>query len=244
MIFIDGSNMYHSLKAHFHRSDIDLAKFCAKLVDKRRLVRIYYYNVEVGQREEPERYKDQRVFFDGVEAMPYTELRLGRLVYTSGWPNTPPFEKGVDVMLATDMLTHCFKNNYNTAILVAGDSDFVGALQAIKDYGKHVEVALFGEERTSVPLRKVADVVHVIDGNLLRGVWKTTPPQRSRRQRRPRQSKQTPKEQSAQPQESSQSVAANGNSSPPTPASSPPPAQSTQAWPLPPPHRGSPNGLE
>ena len=186
MIFIDGSNMYHSLKAHFHRTDIDLSKFCAKLVGERRLVRIYYYNVEVGQREEPERYKDQRVFFDGVEAMPYTELRLGRLVYTSGWPNTPPFEKGVDVMLATDMLTHCFKNNYNTVILVAGDADFVGALQAVKDYGKHVEVALFGEERTSVPLRKVADVVHDIDKNLLKGVWKGAPSQRSRRPRRSR----------------------------------------------------------
>jgi uncharacterized LabA/DUF88 family protein len=186
MIFIDGSNMYHSLKAHWHRSDIDLSKFCAKLVGERRLIRIYYYNVEVGQREEPERYKDQKVFFDSVEAMPYTELRLGRLVYTSGWPNTPPFEKGVDVMLATDMLTHCFKNNYNTAILVAGDADFVGALQAVKDYGKHVEVALFGEEGTSVPLRKVADVVHDIDKNLLKGVWKGTVSQRSRRPRRPR----------------------------------------------------------
>ncbi|TFG45144.1 MAG: NYN domain-containing protein [Dehalococcoidia bacterium] len=243
MIFIDGSNMYHSLKAHCHRTDIDLAGFCAKLVDKRRLVRIYYYNVEVGQREEPERYKDQRVFLDGVEAMPYTELRLGRLVYTSGWPNTPPFEKGVDVMLATDMLTHCFKDNYNTAILVAGDSDFVGALQAIKDYGKHIEIALFGEERTSVPLRKVADVIHVIDGNMLRGMWKTQLPQRSRRTRRPRQQQQPPKEQpTTSLQQPIQPPVINGNSQP-TPIQLPPVAQ--QPWyPTPPPHRGNPNGLE
>ncbi|APV44994.1 hypothetical protein Dform_01673 [Dehalogenimonas formicexedens] len=176
MIFVDGSNMYHSLKAYFHRTDIDLGKFCEKLVNKRKLVRIYYYNAEVGQTQEPERYKDQRAFFDSVEAIPYTELRLGRLVYTNAWPNTPPYEKGVDVMLATDMLTHCFKNNYDTAILVAGDADFVGALQAVKDNGKHCEAALFGEERTSVPLRKVADVVHIIDGNLMRGCWKTPPP--------------------------------------------------------------------
>ncbi len=202
MIFIDGSNMYHSLKAYFHRTDIDLGKFCEKLVDKRKLVRIYYYNAEVGQREEPERYKDQRQFFDSVEAIPYTELRLGRLVYTSAWPNTPPYEKGVDVMLATDMLTHCFKNNYDTTILVAGDSDFVGALQAVKDNGKHVEVALFGEERTSVILRKVADVVHIIDGNLLRGSWKTPPmqqPQRQHRPHRPQQPGQQPPQMQQQP---------------------------------------------
>ncbi|KTB49243.1 hypothetical protein DEALK_01550 [Dehalogenimonas alkenigignens] len=201
MIFIDGSNMYHSLKAYFHRSDIDLNKFCEKLVNKRKLVRIYYYNAEVGQREEPERYKDQRAFFDSVEAIPYTELRLGRLVYTNAWPNTPPYEKGVDVMLATDMLTHCFKGNYDTAILVAGDSDFVGALQAVKDYGKHVEAALFGEERTSVPLRKVADVVHIIDGNLLRGCWKAPPPQpRQHRPHHPRPPQPQQQPQQAQSQ--------------------------------------------
>ena len=53
MIFIDGSNLYHSLKGFFKRTDIDIGKFCDKLLDKRRLIRIYYYNARVGQREEP-----------------------------------------------------------------------------------------------------------------------------------------------------------------------------------------------
>jgi uncharacterized LabA/DUF88 family protein len=140
--------MYHSLKAYFKRTDIDLGCFSNKILDKRRLVRMYYYNAVVGKVEEPERFKDQEKFFKSVAAIPYTELRLGRLVYTNQWPNSPPFEKGVDVQLATDMITHAFKNNYDVAILVAGDNDFVGALQAVKDNGKHVEVALFGLERT------------------------------------------------------------------------------------------------
>ena len=171
MIFIDGSNMYHSLKGHFKRTNIDIGKFCNKLLDKRRLVRIYYYNAKVGHTEEPERYKDQQKFFASVQAIPYAELRLGRLVYTN-WPGSPPYEKGVDILLATDMITHSFKNNYNVAILVAGDNDSVGALQAVKDNGKNVEVALFGKERTSLQLRKVADRVITIDGRLLRGSWK------------------------------------------------------------------------
>jgi uncharacterized LabA/DUF88 family protein len=79
----------------------------------------------------------------------------------------------VDVQLATDMLTHAFKNNYDVAVLVAGDNDFVGALQAVKDNGKNVEVALFGKEHTSRLLREVADRVHTIDGRLLRGCWKS-----------------------------------------------------------------------
>jgi uncharacterized LabA/DUF88 family protein len=171
MIFIDGSNMYHSLRHFFKRTGIDIGRFCQKILGKRRLVRIYYYNAKVGQKEEPERYKDQKKFFAGVEAIPYTELRLGRLVYNN-WPGTPPYEKGVDIQLATDMITHSFKNNYDVAILVAGDNDFVGALQAVKDNGKNVEVGLFGKERTSMQLRNVADKIVTIDGRFLRDCWK------------------------------------------------------------------------
>ncbi len=171
MIFIDGSNMYHSLKSYFSRTDIDLGKFCNKLLEKRRLIRIYYYNARVGLREEPERYRDQQKFFSGVESIPYCELRLGRLVY-SNWPNSPPYEKGVDIMLATDMIVHSFKRNYDVAIIVAGDNDFVGAIQAVKDNGQNVEVALFGKERTSLQLRKVADNIITINPRLLNQCWK------------------------------------------------------------------------
>ena len=171
MIFIDGSNLYHSIKNFFKRTDIDMGKLGNKLLDKRRLVRIYYYNAKVGHKEEPERYRDQQAFFASVSAIPYCELRLGRLVYIN-WPNTPPFEKGVDIQLATDMITHSFKNNYDVAVLVAGDNDYVGALQSVKDNGKHVEVALFGKERTSRQLRVAADRVITINARFLKGCWK------------------------------------------------------------------------
>ena len=172
MIFIDGSNLYHSLKNFFKRTDIDMGKLGGRLLGRRRLVRIYYYNAKVGFKQEPERYRDQHAFFASISAMPYCELRLGRLVYTSNWPNTPPYEKGVDIQLATDMITHSFKNNYDVAILAASDTDYVGALQAVKDNGKHVEVALFGKERTSQQLRIVADRVVIMNARFLRGCWK------------------------------------------------------------------------
>ncbi|MFH1652286.1 MAG: NYN domain-containing protein [Chloroflexota bacterium] len=170
MIFIDGSNLYHSLKKNFGRTDLDIGKFCNKLLNKRQLIRIYYYNARVGQKEEPERYKSQQAFFAGVNAIPYTELRLGRLVYNN-WPGTPPYEKGTDVQLATDMVTHGFRTNYDIAILVAGDNDYVSAIQAVKDNGKHVEVSLFGNEG-SRPLRQVADMIITINARLLKGCWK------------------------------------------------------------------------
>jgi len=172
MIFIDGSNLYHSLKNHFNRTDLDIGRFSRKLLNRRQIVRIYYYNARVGQKQEPELYKQQQAFLAGIDAIPYTELRLGRLVYTNQWPSVPPYEKGTDVQLATDMITHSYKGNYDVAILVAGDNDFAGAVQAIKDNGKHVEVALFGKQGTSQQLRSVADRVIAINARLLKDCWK------------------------------------------------------------------------
>jgi uncharacterized LabA/DUF88 family protein len=60
------------------------------------------------------------------------------------------------------------------AILVAGDTDYVGAIQAVKNNGQNVEVALFGKESMSRTLRDVADRVITIDGRLLRTCWKNS----------------------------------------------------------------------
>jgi len=192
MIFIDGSNLYHSLKNHFNRADLDTAKFTEKLLQKRQLIRIYYYNAMVGQKQEPEVFKQQQAFFNGVNAVPYTELRLGRLVYSSGWPNVPPTEKGTDVQLAVDMVTHAYKDNYDVAILVAGDNDFTGAVQAVKDSGKHVEIALFGNPGTSQQLREVADLVISVDGKILKDCWTRQPSKRRRSQSKPEQPQSQP----------------------------------------------------
>ena len=171
MVFIDGSNLYHALKTHFNQTDLDIGKFCQKLIEKKRLIRNYYYNAVVGIKQEPERYRHQQAFFASVQAIPYTELRLGHLVYNN-WPATPPYEKGIDIMLTTDLLTHSFKRNYDVAILVAGDTDYVDALQAVKNNGQNAEVALFGKESGSRALRDVVDRVISIDGRLLRNCWK------------------------------------------------------------------------
>ena len=169
-VFIDGSNLYHSLKQQHKKASIDFERLYAKLVSGRSLFRVYYYNAPLDQSKEPQRYRDQQKFFASLQSVPYLELRRGRLVYRN-WPKEPPYEKGIDVKLATDMLVHGFRDNYDTAVLVSGDDDFSDALQAVKDMGKHVEVALFGQ-RTSQQLREVADKIIEMDGDFLQDCWR------------------------------------------------------------------------
>jgi hypothetical protein len=66
--------------------------------------------------------------------------------------------------------------NYDAAILAAGGTDYVGAIQAVNNNGQKLEVALFGKESSFRSLRDVADCTLTIDGRLLRIFWKNSHP--------------------------------------------------------------------
>jgi uncharacterized LabA/DUF88 family protein len=64
--------------------------------------------------------------------------------------------KQVDISLAVDMLTHAHRGNYDIAILVAGDEDYVPLVQAVMNEGKTVAV-WFVRGGLSPALEKQAD---------------------------------------------------------------------------------------
>jgi uncharacterized LabA/DUF88 family protein len=88
-------------------------------------------------------------------------------------------EKGIDVMLATDLLHFAWNGLYDIAVLVSGDSDFAYALQAVKNMGKHVEVAYF-EANVGKDLLDIADNRHLLNQRFFKGLWtgKRPPPPR------------------------------------------------------------------
>jgi uncharacterized LabA/DUF88 family protein len=163
-IFIDGSNLYHSVKNNFGRHDLNFTEFANKLTAGRRLFRIYYYNILQDPSQYPEAHKEQAEFLDVLKKTPYLEVRLGSTKKALGT------EKGVDVMIATDLLYFAWSGFYDTAILVSGDADFAYAVQAVKNMGKHVEVAYF-ENGISRDLLEVADHRYLLDHNFFNSVW-------------------------------------------------------------------------
>jgi len=48
--------------------------------------------------------------------------------------------KRVDISLATDMLLHATRRNYDIAVLVAGDEDYVPLIQAVQSEGRGVHL--------------------------------------------------------------------------------------------------------
>jgi len=77
--------------------------------------------------------------------------------------------KGVDITLTKDMLSHAFMNNYDGALLVAGDGDYVPLVREVKRLGKTVGVAFFEESGAGLndELRLSADVFDPIDATFV-----------------------------------------------------------------------------
>jgi len=175
MVFIDGSNLYHVLSQSCGRHDLQFDKFAIKLANGRDLKRIYYYNIRQESDSNPNIGVEQQKFLDLMYDTPYVEVRLGI------WKQRGDImvEKGVDVMLATDLITHAYKDHYDTAIVVSGDADFYPALQAVKDVGKHIEVAAF-DMNMSAESSRVADVVNKFTKSYFTGLWMTRAQARSR----------------------------------------------------------------
>ncbi|MEW6295058.1 MAG: NYN domain-containing protein [Candidatus Diapherotrites archaeon] len=169
VVFIDGSNLYHDLLNNFGKANIDFSAFVDFLVEKNKLIKTYYYNVPVNQKEKPEEYKKQQKFFSALQKIPRFEVKLGRLEKR---PKGPPVEKGVDVRMAVDIVTHAYSNIYDTAIIVSGDADFAPAIKAAQDFGKEVINVCFPKTK-SFHLNQICNKTIVVDEEkIAKLLWK------------------------------------------------------------------------
>ena len=94
-VYIDGGNLYGSVRTLTNRTQIDLLAFARKLVGERHLQRIYYFIGEIDSQKDPERASGQQRFLEALRNVDYLELRLGRLAYRNWSPR--PYEKGIDI---------------------------------------------------------------------------------------------------------------------------------------------------
>lgn len=101
ILFIDGNNWYHSLKA-VGLSDLfrlNYVKLAAKLLGPRDLSGIRYYIGQVKQQGNPELYASQRKFVDALKACdPRVSVHFGRLETR---PAASPVAKELRHLLST-----------------------------------------------------------------------------------------------------------------------------------------------
>jgi uncharacterized LabA/DUF88 family protein len=144
VVFVDGNNWYHNLKSIFRKPRVvDIDKLSRLVCDNFgfELKGIRYYNsipdIELGE----ENYYKHMVFLAGLKksGMSVNTCRL-KVINNNGVKVR--VEKGVDVMVAADMIDLCLvKGEADVCVLISGDADFLPAMHLIKCQGKEVVTA-------------------------------------------------------------------------------------------------------
>jgi uncharacterized LabA/DUF88 family protein len=168
-VYIDGFNLYFGMRdagfEHCKWLDVCALSKLLKNADHE-LNKIKYFTARISSNTK----KGQRQS-DYIDALMTTEVQF---VYGQYRPEeiecyecfhkfTHSKEKMTDVNIATHMIVDAYKNDYDVALLISGDSDLVPPIKAIKEIfpKKEILVAL-PPLRESNELRKCANSVFVI----------------------------------------------------------------------------------
>jgi len=141
-IFIDGAYVQYMLRDEFGSAVIDFGLLAQKVAAGKEILRTYYYDCLPWQSPNPTpdesaRFAKKQRFFAALEKNPRFQIRQGRLEFR-GTDNQgrPIFEqKRVDILMGVDLALLAAKHQISDAGIIAGDSDFLPAIEAAKTEG-------------------------------------------------------------------------------------------------------------
>lgn len=141
IVFIDGNNWYHNVKSVVKKPRLVDFRSLSKNVAERfnlEIKEIRYYNSipDIGVGEDV--YYKHMVFLDKLKKQRVLVFtRKLKKVKQAG--KIIRIEKGVDVMVASDMISKSLvENQCDCCVLISGDSDYVPVMQLIKKAKKEV----------------------------------------------------------------------------------------------------------
>lgn len=146
-IFIDGAYVDKLFEHHLGGIRVDYAKLATRFSAGKDLLRTYYYHCPPYQSspptvEERRRFSSSERFFGALSRLPRFQVRLGKLEYRGDRDDGSPIfvQKRVDILLGVDMVELAATRQITQAILVAGDSDFLPAIEVVKRHGVLTEL--------------------------------------------------------------------------------------------------------
>jgi len=139
LIIIDGSNFYHRLKENGLSGllGFDYKEFSEFLAGNRKCIASNYYIGAI--REESNNQKSRELMINQQKLIGRLkscgwQVHFGHMLKTDGY-----HEKGVDVLMAVDLLIGAYEDLYDTAVLVSSDTDLIPAIAKVRAMGKKVE---------------------------------------------------------------------------------------------------------
>jgi len=150
IVFVDGSNWYHKLKkllnANHHATkdemkppvDFDLRAFVKEMTSPDTLTDIRYYIGKVRRTRGDDKsellYANQQRLIAFLQQQ-QIQLGFGNLI---SYPDGSYHEKGVDILLAVEMIRLGLEKKYDVAYLLSSDTDLVPAVEECRRLGREV----------------------------------------------------------------------------------------------------------
>ena len=140
-VFVDGANLYHSIK-NYYKGVLDYARLLSAAVGDRKLLRATFYIVEKQETDETQGTPSARSFVYNLNKFGYKVRSKPLVVHET---LTPSGEKTVshkgdwDIGVVVDMMR--LAAHADTYVLVSGDGDYVEAIEYLQsEKGIRVEV--------------------------------------------------------------------------------------------------------
>ena len=147
-VYVDGFNLYYrALKDGPHRW-LDLGKLAQTLFPDDQIPHVHYFTAQLKARPgNPAQPQRQQAYLRALATVPGVEIHYGSFRFSvkrrplaEPVPGLPAHvlireseEKGSDVNLATRLLVDGFNGEYEQAVVVSNDADFVGAMRYVRD---------------------------------------------------------------------------------------------------------------
>ncbi|PIN94916.1 hypothetical protein COU53_01685 [Candidatus Pacearchaeota archaeon CG10_big_fil_rev_8_21_14_0_10_30_48] len=176
-VFIDGNNFYFGLRKLYGKDkslkNFDFQGFVNFLAGEGNVVGIYYYNAQLDREFNSKKFKSQKDFFAKLREIPNFHLVLCKLLKRNitGTNKHYYIIKEDDINMAVDMVDGSADNNFDVAILVSGDGDFVPAVRSVKRRNKKVENIYF-DGSSSRSLKNHCDKSLALTKEILKAFFK------------------------------------------------------------------------
>jgi uncharacterized LabA/DUF88 family protein len=152
IVYIDGLNLYYGCIKNTDFRWLNLGLFCESLLPKVDIAKIkYYYSLVQSRPDDPGVQSRQNAFIRALKTVPKLELVKGKFKpehdkwvrlendRTKSTRVVIDREKRSDVNLAVQMVTDGFKNQYDFATVISGDSDLKEAFRIVsQELGKKI----------------------------------------------------------------------------------------------------------
>lgn len=156
-IFIDGSFLFHAIQGTQSRIDYKKLKNLFLNVGDH-LVSASYYTALPNDSEIEDKHKS---FINILKKDVRVKVRTVPLLKYDSGSSSSRYSKGEDILLACDMVRGAYLNQYDVAVLITGDGDFVPAVNSVQEAGKPVIVASFHSSLSYALELEASDVVYL-----------------------------------------------------------------------------------